>query len=204
MPFVVVLDACVLFPASLRDTLLRAAQANLYRVQLTDDILEEVRRNLVKKRMPEDKAQRLVAAIRENFDDGFVTHYKLLIDSMPINNKDRHVLAAAVACGAEIIVTYNLKDFPRDLLAPFDIKAQSPDDFLVQLFQLNRELMAKVLIKQAGNLHNPSMTVIEVLEVLKQHVPTFVKMMHHEFDFPNTYLKSTAVEAESDVPHRGS
>jgi hypothetical protein len=63
--------------------------------------------------------------------------------------------------------------------------------------------MVKVLIKQAGNLHNPSMTVIEVLEVLKQHVPTFVKMMHHEFDFPNTYLKSTAVEAESDVPHRG-
>lgn len=53
----VVLDACVLFPASLRDTLLRAADADLYRVHLTADILEEVRRNLVKKGMQEQKAQ---------------------------------------------------------------------------------------------------------------------------------------------------
>lgn len=49
MAIVVVLDACVLFPASLRDTLLRAAKADLYRLHLTEEILEEVRRNLIKK-----------------------------------------------------------------------------------------------------------------------------------------------------------
>jgi hypothetical protein len=47
----VVLDACVLFPGSLRDTLLRAAQADLFRLYITEDILEEVRRNLVKKKI---------------------------------------------------------------------------------------------------------------------------------------------------------
>jgi predicted nucleic acid-binding protein len=107
-----VLDACVLFPASLRDTLLRAAQADLYKMYLTDDILEEVRRNLVKKGMPEDKAQRLVVTIREQFDDAIVTRHRPLVASMPNNEKDRHVLAAAVACNARLIVTQNLKDFP--------------------------------------------------------------------------------------------
>lgn len=105
MGFVVVLDACVLIPASLRDTLLRAVQADLYRVQLTEEILEEVRRNLIKKGMLEDKAHRLISTIREKFDDAFITHHRSLIASMPNNEKDRHVLAAAVACRARIIVT---------------------------------------------------------------------------------------------------
>jgi len=69
MSFVAVLDACVLFPASLRDTLLRAAQTDLYRMQLSEDILEEVQRNLVKKGMPEAKAYRLATTIREQFSD---------------------------------------------------------------------------------------------------------------------------------------
>lgn len=98
----VVLDACVLFPASLRDTLLRAADADLYRVHLTADILEEVRRNLVKKGMEEQKSQRLINVIKEQFASGIVTHH--------------------------------LKDFPQPLLDPFDVEAQSADEFLVNLF----------------------------------------------------------------------
>src|SRR5438874_9992279 len=95
--FKVVLDACVIFPASLRDTLLRAADAGLYRLHLTDDILEEVRRNLISQRgIVEDKAQQLVDVIKEYFPEAFVTEHKLLIASMPNNEKDRHVLAAAV------------------------------------------------------------------------------------------------------------
>jgi len=94
MVYVVVLDACVLFPASLRDTLLRAAQADLYSLQLTDEILEEVYRNLVKKTMPENKALRLISMIREKFNDGLISDHEHLIQSMPINEKDKHVLAA--------------------------------------------------------------------------------------------------------------
>ncbi len=183
MGFVVVLDACVLIPASLRDTLLRAAQADLYRVQLTEEILEEVRRNLIKKGMPEDKAQRLISTIREKFDDAFITHHRSLIESMPNNEKDRHVLAAAVACRARIIVTQNLKDFPLALLTPFEVEAQSPDKFLVDLYSNDRERIAQILIKQAGNLHNPSMTVSEILDTLEKHVPVFVNLIRKEFGF---------------------
>src|SRR6266704_1259571 len=110
--FGVILDACALFPASLRDILLRTADADLYRLQLTNDILEEVRSNLIKKGMQEAKAQRLIVTIKDHFPETFVTQHELLITSMPINEKDSHVLAVAVASRAQVIVTQNLRDFP--------------------------------------------------------------------------------------------
>lgn len=199
MSFVVVLDACVLFPASLRDTLLRAAQTDLYRMQLTEDILEEVQRNLVKKGMPEAKAYRLATTIREQFSDAFVTHHRPLIVAMPNHEKDRHVLAAAVACKAQVIVTQNLKDFPDGLLSPFEIAAQSPDKFLVQLLQLYRDNMIDLLVKQAKNLHTPPMTVLEVLETLKLHVPVFAELARKEFLSQQIHSNVDALEIESDV-----
>jgi predicted nucleic acid-binding protein len=179
MAFVVVLDACVLFPASLRDTLLRAAQADLYRLQLTEEILEEVRRNLVKKTMTEVKAQRLITALRENFNDSLVNQHRQLIESMPTNEKDRHVLAAAVACRAQVIVTYNLKDFPPDLLAPFEVEAQSPDVFLTHLHHLDSQSMPRIIVEQARNLYNPPRSVADTLKTLEQHTPIFVNLMRN-------------------------
>lgn len=79
----------------------------------------------------EQQARRLMDTIRIQFPESFVTNYQYLINSMANDPKDRHVLAAAVACRARIIVTINLKDFPRDILAPFEIEVQHPDDFLV-------------------------------------------------------------------------
>ena len=173
----VVLDACVLFPASLRDTLLRAADADLYRVHLTADILEEVRRNLVKKGMEEQKSQRLINVIKEQFASGIVAHHSALIASMPNDEKDRHVLAAAVASKAQIVVTQNLKDFPQPLLDPFDVEAQSADEFLVNLFYLDTERMCQILLEQAKELRNPPKNVFEVLDTLSQHVPIFVTLI---------------------------
>lgn len=150
--FIVVLDACTLFPASLRDTLLRAAEAGLYRLQLTEEILEEVKRNLtLKKGMPEEKAVRLIAVIKEQFPEALVSQHHQIISSMTNDEKDRHVLAAAVICRAQIIVTQNLKDFPSESLLPFDIEAQSPDDFLVNLFHLNPYALINILFDQAMN-----------------------------------------------------
>lgn len=199
MSLIVVLDACVLFPASLRDTLLRAAAAELYRIQITDEILEEVSRNLIKKRMPEDKAQRLVAMIQEHFGEAFVTHHRPLIASMPNDLKDRHVLAAAVACRAQVIVTQNLKDFPQDQLAPFEVEAQSPDKFLEHLYHLDHELVAEILLQQAENLHSPSMTVLEVLDTLKLHVPVFANLIRKEFEFQKVDSLPNPVVIESDI-----
>lgn len=177
MAFVVVLDACVLFPASLRDTLLRAAQADLYQLQLTEEILEEVRRNLVKRTMTEPKARRLITAIRENFNDSLISQHRQLIPSMPTNEKDRHVLAAAVASRAQVIVTFNLKDFPTDFLDPFQVEAQSPDVFLSHLYHLDSQIMPRIIIEQAHNLCNPPKSVADVLKTLEQHAPIFVSLV---------------------------
>lgn len=180
--FGVVLDACALFPAYLRDTLLRAAQAGLYRLQLTDNILEEVYRNLVRKGVQEQGAKRLIEEVKRNFPQSFVEQYHLLIPSMPINEKDRHVLAAAVATGAQVIVTQNLKDFPPHLLTPFYVKAQSPDDFLIHLFYFDTEGLIKILINQAGMLRKPPKTVLELLDTLNQHAPKFVNLARQWFE----------------------
>lgn len=178
--FKVVLDACVIIPAPLRDTLLRAADAGLYRVQLTDDILEEMRRNLVSQiGLSGDKAQRVANAIKKEFPEAFVTEHKLLIDSMPINAKDRHVLAAAVVTTSQVIVTQNLKDFPLDFLAPFHIEAQSPDDFLMHLFHLTPESMIRILAEQAKDLSKPSKSLPELLEILKLYAPTLVYLVQN-------------------------
>ena len=176
--FVVVLDACVLIPAALRDTLLRASRARLYRLQWTDDILEEVRRNLISHiHLSEDKAQRLITIMRKKFPQALITHHTSLIEAMPNDPKDRHVLAAAVACRAQVIVTLNLRHFPQEIVAPFQVEAQSPDDFLTHLFYLDPQRVIEVIERQSSDLHNPPMTVSEVLNALALHAPNFANII---------------------------
>lgn len=146
--------------------------------QCTEEILEEVQRNLVSKRkITEQQARRLMDTIRKQFPEAFVTNYKYLINSMANNPKDRHVLAAAVACGAKVIVTNNLRDFPQSTLASFEIEIQHPDDFLVQLFYLYPEFMVEIIEKQAKDLQRPPKTTLELLNTLNRHVPNFVSLV---------------------------
>ena len=179
---IVVFDTCVLFPAVLRDTLLTAAEANLYELYFTDDILEELRRNLVSQRgIPENKAQKVITIMKEVFRESLVTNdYRTLIAAMPNNEKDRHVLAAAVACNAQIIVTQNLRVFPQHHLAPFSIKAQAPDEFLTHLFYLNSKQVTEMILNQALKLHNPPKTPGELLNTLNKHTPNFVQLVRRE------------------------
>jgi predicted nucleic acid-binding protein len=157
------------------------------KLQLTDDILEEVSRNLINKGMTEAKAQKLLTVIRKQFPKAFVTEHRMLIPVMPINEKDRHVLAAAVASRARVIVTQNLKDFPPHLLASFHVKALSPDEFLVRLWRLDYSRMMQIMIKQASNLRNPPQTVLEVLDTLTLHAPKFVGLVQRELQGRGTY-----------------
>lgn len=176
-PFIVTLDACVLFPASLRDTLLYAADAGLYRPAWTEQIWAEVTDNLKAKKdrpMTEEAASRLMADVRASFEAAFVTEYEGLIAAMTNHEKDRHVLAAAVVARAQVIVTFNMKDFPASALAPFDIEAQHPDEFLSRLFDLAPQTMADVIRTQAAALKRPPMTPARVLDTLARHTPRFV------------------------------
>jgi hypothetical protein len=147
----VILDACVLVNAALRDTLLRIAEPpRLYLPRWSEDIMVETTRTLeTKLGVTQEQTAHLVGELRKHFEDAWVEGYESLIPIMGNHLKDRHVLAAAVRCGAQTIVTLNLKDFPEDALSPWDVVAQSPDEFLVHQYHLAPEVVAQKLHEQA-------------------------------------------------------
>lgn len=110
----------MLYPAPLRDLLLRLALTNLFRARWTDHIHEEWVRALLTQRS--DLSRKRLQRTRELMDqavpDCLVTGYEELIESLVLPDPDdRHVLAAAIRSQAGVIVTYNVKDFPEDLAA---------------------------------------------------------------------------------------
>lgn len=172
-----VLDACVIFPAVLRDTLLRAAEQGLYEVYWSDIILEEASRNLVETgRMSPQQAQRLLGTMRQVFPDATLTEFESLIADMTNDQKDRHVLAATVKAGAQAIATSNLQDFPDRALASFNIEAQSPDEFLMFLFDLAPLTMIRI-VNEPTRLRQPPMTVGELLDAIALQAPQFASLV---------------------------
>jgi predicted nucleic acid-binding protein len=171
--FLAVLDACVLIQAPLRDTLLRLAEEpRLYVPRWSDQIITETVRNLEHKiGLSSDKTAYLVGQLRKHFGDSWVTGYEPLIDRMTNHPKDRHVLAAAVRCGASVIVTYNQRDFPSTSTEPWSIEIQGPSTFLKHQYDLNPSFVVDKLRGQARDLGR---TLPEQLAVLKKAVPSFV------------------------------
>lgn len=170
-PFCVVLDANVLFPFTVRDTLLRAAALGMFQVYWSEEILDEATRNLIAaERMNDEQAAHLMAAMRNAFPEALVRGHEELIPSMPNDEKDRHVAAAAVKAGAQVIVTSNLKDFHP---MPGGVEALSPDDFLLDLFDLASGAMVELLKDQAAALKSPPVTFDELLIGLGKTVPRF-------------------------------
>jgi predicted nucleic acid-binding protein len=148
----VILDACVLVNAALRDTLLRIAEPpRLYLPRWSEEILIETMRTLeTKLGVTREQTAHLAGELRKHFEDAWVEGYEPLIPIMVNHPKDRHVLAAAVHCGAQTIVTLNLRDFPEAALSPWDVVAQSPDEFLVHQFHLAPEVVTQKLHEQAA------------------------------------------------------
>jgi len=174
-PFIVVVDANVLFPLTLRDTVLRAAAADFYQLRWSKEILDEMERNLVATRtMPADKAARLRGQMEKFFAEAMVTGYEPLVAVMQNDAKDRHVVAAAVKAGAQVITTANLKDFTP---LPDGIEAQSPDEFLCNLFDLAPRGFVELLREQASDLHKPPVTLEDLLDRLSRPVPNLVRVV---------------------------
>ena len=175
MPFSAVLDANVLYPFSLRDTLLRLAELELYTPLWSARILEETRRNLVEHRINEEQAARIDQAMREAFEEAEVDPAEIerLEPAMTNDSKDRHVLAAAVAADSELIVTFDVRDFPLEACEPLGVEAIHPDDFLLDLHDLNPQAVRAALEQQAADL-NPPWPLDQLLRALaKAGVPRF-------------------------------
>lgn len=174
-PFKVILDANVLYPFTVRDTLLRATALGLYQAYWSDFILDEVERNLTKNGvMDAQKAQQLRGAMTDAFPEAAVSGFEALIDAMPNDDKDRHVAAAAVKAGAQVIVTNNVKDFEQ---LPDGIEVQTADEFLSNLYDLDPETMHSLVKDQAEALKKPPVSHQELVEGLRKTVPEFADLL---------------------------
>lgn len=116
MAFIVVYDANVLYPNALRDLLIRISQAGLVQARWTNEILDEMLRALARNRadIPPDKLDRLRQLMNGAVRDCLVCGYESLVAGLKLPDPaDRHVLAAAIKAGAQVIVTANLKHWVR-------------------------------------------------------------------------------------------
>jgi len=170
-PFKVVLDANVLYPFTLRDTLLRAASEGFFQLYWSAEILDEAVRNLIaSETVTPEQGARLRATMAQAFPEAEVTGYESLVAGMQNDPKDRHVAAAALKAGAQVIVTSNLRDFQT---LPDGVEAQSPDEFLSNLFDLDPDGIVELLRDQAAALKKPPRTFDEVIAALAKTVPGF-------------------------------
>ncbi len=166
MAQIVVLDACVLYPAPLRDFLLHVAHIGLYVPKWSAIIQDEWLRNLLANRLDltVENLQKTTQAMQNAFPDAEVTDFEALIPTINLPDKDdRHVLATAIKAEATCILTFNLKDFPQAELDKWHITALNPDDFMVRLWQENAQEIRKAFENQVKMLKNPPMTFEQVL-----------------------------------------
>lgn len=169
-PVTAIYDANILYPAPLRDLFIRIAQTGIVRAKWTEMIHEEWMRNVLKnnQRATAERLARTKKLINESVRDCLVTGYEDLIGALALPDlDDRHVLAAAILSGASVIVTFNLRDFPREILAQFDIEAQHPDEFLLSLFDTAPAMVCVAVKLQREGLRNPPKTAEELLATLE-------------------------------------
>lgn len=167
--FTVVYDACVLYPAPLRDFLMRLALTGRFRARWSHEIQDEWRRNVIRNRPDLDPEALLktVQLMNGAIPDVLISGHEYLIDGLTLPDPDdRHVLAAAIKCNASVIVTFNERDFPIDMLAEFGIETQHPDVFVEYLFDLDQAAVIGAAQAQRRNLQNPAVCVDLFLETL--------------------------------------
>ncbi|MGP5931089.1 PIN domain-containing protein [Corynebacterium glyciniphilum] len=176
--FTVVLDACVILPATLNDTILRLAESGSFGVRWSATIMDEVKRNMVggKFDLPDEAAERRISAMQEAFPFAEVKDYEMLIPAMTNDPKDRHVLAAAVRSEAHTVVTMNLKDFPTESVEPWDIEVVHPDQFLLNQLDLEPRTVMSILRRQVENNRYPPRSAEDLCAALRRcGVPDFAE-----------------------------
>jgi hypothetical protein len=177
------LDASVLYPVSLRNLLMRLTLERLYQARWSAKVHEEWIQAVLRDH-PHIPAGRLVDlrdAMDRRAQDGLVTNYEALIDSVTLPDpNDGHVLAAAIVGRADVIVTCNLRDFPDTVLARYNIKAQHPDGFIRRLLDLAPVAVVDAVRKQQASLINPPVPMPDLLALFERLglVATVTELRH--------------------------
>lgn len=163
-----VLDACILYPAPIRDLLLSLAEVGLFKPFWSEKIQEEWVRNLLINRpdLTSIKLNLTIEAMDSAFPDANMPEDEVLIQKLRLPDKnDRHVLATAIQSNSKWIVTANLKDFPNDYLKEFGVEAISADNYIVSLFSKETDLAYSAFRNQLNRLQNPILNKTQILEI---------------------------------------
>ena len=164
------LDANVLYPALLRDILMRLASRNLFRARWSAQVHREWMAALIRDRpdIPLARLERTRQLMDAHFEDATVEGYEHRMGSLILPDPDdRHVLAAAIYCGADTIVTTNLRDFPDAALAGLGLRAIHPDAFIRGLFDPHRNAVIDAFRRLRLSLRNPPRSTPELLAAMK-------------------------------------
>lgn len=165
---------------------MRLALTDLFKAHWTDKIHEEWINALLRKdKFTKEKLERVRDLMDAHVKDAKVTGYEPLIDTLELPDPDdRHVLAAAIRCNADAIVTFNLKDFPEDCLSPYGIDLLHPDDFIYYQIDMAPSLCCSAIKNQRLALNKPTIDVDDFLSILqKQELPQTVSKLREFSDF---------------------
>jgi predicted nucleic acid-binding protein len=181
MAFPAFLDTCVLYSSTLTDTLLRIAEEDAFRPLWSAGVLDELRTVLEREAgLTAERAARRIAHMRKAFPNA-------------CDSKDRHVLAAAVAGGAQVLVTFNVADFPPTSVAAYDVTVVTPDAFLLDQLDLHPARVGRALMRQTTEAKRPPLSMGQLLgRLTRAGVPTFAEeARRHELG--NRTAPSTAI-----------
>jgi len=185
--FAVLYDACVLYPAPLRDLLMHLAITDLYHAKWTNEIHEEWISSVLSDR--KDLNHEFLEKTRDKMNtsvrDCLVENYQHLIPTLILPDvNDRHILAAAIHSNSSVIVTYNMKDFPKEITGQHGIEAQHPDEFVINLIDLSLETVCIAVKRHRTSLKNPPKNVEAYLATLnKQSLRNTVKKLNEAANF---------------------
>lgn len=178
--FPVLFDANVIYGFHLTDVVLGLAEKGLFRPLWSEQILEEIYKNLVEDGFAEDKIKHRLDTMRRTFPDATVHGFENLIEQMTNNAKDRHVLAAAIRANAEILVTFDLKGFPETATANYEIEIVDPDKFLLDQLDLYPGATVTTLKQLVDDYSRPELSMEDLLVRLAEAgVPSFANAVRN-------------------------
>jgi len=169
---IVVLDANVLYPPSLRDLLHTLAALDAFDVRWSDEILDEVTRNVVEDTPGIDPVQfveHTIGSMRRAFPDASVSAPRELIETLDNDPKDRHVAATALVTGSQALVTLDVSDFQSQMLCEAGIEIMTPGQLLGDLIEDVPGVVVMAVSHMAGRWQNPEHTTSEIVDLLAAH-----------------------------------
>jgi len=163
--FTCVLDTNVIYPIEIRDLLFWFAHDDLFTPKWSKHIFDEWIRVMKRKGVPDSEIDKRTENANMAFPDAMVENYESLIAGLELPDpKDCHVLAAAIKTNANVIVTNNLKHFPKECLSSYGLSAKNADDFLTDTIDLNQDKALQAFLKLVQNKTNPDLDQYEVLD----------------------------------------